>query len=79
MSNVNKKLAHTVFKYGASKSPDEILKNATGEKFNPPKVGLSEVRIFSGTPIEQSLKWLFFYYIIDYSWGICYYENSKSR
>lgn len=35
MSNVNKKLAHTVFKYGASKSPDEILKNATGEKFNP--------------------------------------------
>ncbi len=35
MSNVNKKLAHTVFKYGASKSPNEILKNATGEKFNP--------------------------------------------
>lgn len=35
MSNVNKKLAHTVFKYGASKSLDEILKNATSEKFNP--------------------------------------------
>lgn len=35
MSNVNKKLAPTVFKYGASKSPNEILKNATGEKFNP--------------------------------------------
>lgn len=33
-SKINEKLTDLVFKYGASKKPNEILKNATGEEFN---------------------------------------------
>lgn len=33
-SKINEKLTDLVFKYGASKKPNEMLKNATGEEFN---------------------------------------------